>query len=251
MEESSQEQQLEVLQAGAARLGVPLEAGMLERFAIYYRELAKAAPLLDLTSVVGPEEVQRRHFLESLAVGRALEELGVLDRERPLRAIDIGAGAGFPGLPIRLAWPRLRLTLLEASRRKAEFLRRLVDALGLGDVEVVWARAEELARQPAHRESYDLALARAVTSLPVLVELSLPLLRVGGYLAAPKGSRALQEVAEARGALAACGGDQPVVHPLPPLGGGTLPLLVLVRKAQPTPERYPRRPGIPEKRPLR
>ncbi|HKZ50758.1 MAG TPA: 16S rRNA (guanine(527)-N(7))-methyltransferase RsmG, partial [Dehalococcoidia bacterium] len=165
--------------------------------------------------------------------------------------IDIGSGAGFPGLPMKIVRPALRLTLLESARKRADFLSNLVERLGLTEVAVVAARAETLARDPAHRESYDLALARALAPLPVLVELALPFLRLGGWLASPKGSGAAQEVEEAAGALVLCGGRVEGMERLAVPETPSPPTLVLVRKVAPTPERFPRRPGIPAKRPLR
>jgi len=200
-----------------------------------------------LTALTDPEAVQRRHFLEPLALLVALEEIGPLADT----AIDIGSGAGFPGLPIKIMRPGLTLTLLEANGRRAAFLQRLVQRLRLKDVTVINARAEQLAHDPAHREAYDLALARAVAPLPVLIELALPFLRVGGLLAAPKGSGARREAQEAVAALRACGGLLESLRPLDVPGAETTPTLVVMRKTSCTPERFPRRPGIPAKRPLR
>jgi 16S rRNA (guanine527-N7)-methyltransferase len=169
----------------------------------------------------------------------------------PEAAIDIGSGAGFPGLPIKIVRPRLTLTLLEAHGRRSAFLQRLVQRLGLKDVTVINSRAEELAHDPGHRETYDLALARAVAPLAVLIELALPFLKVGGLLAAPKGSGARREAQEALAALRTCGGLLESLRPLEVPGAETAPTLVLMRKTSSTPERFPRRPGIPAKRPLR
>ncbi|MCS7275744.1 MAG: 16S rRNA (guanine(527)-N(7))-methyltransferase RsmG [Dehalococcoidia bacterium] len=242
---------LTVLARGAEALGLSLSPPQMEAFAIYLDELLRESPAADLTAIDDPHEVQRRHFLESLALGVELERLGLLSPAEAVRAIDVGTGAGLPGLPLRIVWPSLRLTLLDSERRKTDFLRRLLSRLNLGDVEVVWGRAEEVARDPRHRQGYDLALARAVAPLPVLAELALPFLRVGGHLVSPKGERVRQEVEEARRALAECGGQVVYLAPLPLPYEGTAPMLLVVRKVAPTPERYPRRPGIPAKRPLR
>jgi len=211
-----------------------------------YLDALLAERAVGLTSLHDPEAVQRRHFVESLALGMRLQAAGVLNG----LAIDIGSGAGLPGLPLAIVWPELRLTLLDANARRSDFLRRVVDIIGLNGVEVVTARAEDLARDPEHRERYDLALARALAPLPVLVELALPLLRVGGCLATPKGSGVRSEIAAAGPALAQLGGEIELVEPLP-IESATPPQLVLVRKASGTPERFPRRAGIPAKRPLR
>ena len=155
-----------------------------------------------------------------------------------------------PGLPIKIALPHLRLTLVDARERDAAFLREVVDALGLSDVEIVNARAEDAGRDPAYREQFDVALARALAPLPVLLELTLPFLRVGGHLAAPKGSRALSEIEASTRALEALGGEVVSSEALTIPGGAQRQRLVIVRKIAPTPSRYPRRAGIPKKRPL-
>lgn len=238
---------MRILTEGAARLRFGLNPDQLEAFHTYMEEMEAARPSLRLTALTDPEAVQRRHFLEPLALLVALEEMGPL----PETAIDIGSGAGFPGLPIKIVRPRLSLTLLEAHGRRSAFLQRLVQRLGLKDVAVINSRAEELAHDPAHRETYDLALSRAVAPLAVLVELALPFLKVGGLLAAPKGSGARGEAQEALAALHTCGGLLESLGPLAVPGAETAPTLVLIRKTSSTPERFPRRPGIPAKRPLR
>ncbi|MCH8920260.1 MAG: 16S rRNA (guanine(527)-N(7))-methyltransferase RsmG [Chloroflexi bacterium] len=238
---------MRILADGAKRLRFGLRPGQLKKFRTYLDELNAARPRLRLTALTDPEAVQRRHFLEPLALLAALEEIDALGKT----AIDIGSGAGFPGLPIKIVRPALRLTLLEANAKRAAFLERLVQRLSLERVTVVNDRAEEVAHNPEHREAYDLVLARAVAPLPTLVELTLPFLRLGGVLAAPKGSGAPREVREAAAALRACGGHVESIHPLQIPGAETSPTLVIVRKASDTPQRFPRRTGIPAKRPLR
>jgi 16S rRNA (guanine527-N7)-methyltransferase len=198
-----------------------------------------------LTSLRDPDQIRRRHFDESLALLGVLEPTGAFASP----AIDIGSGAGLPGVPIKIARPDLRLTLLEATGKKAAFLEMLCTELALQDVTVLHARAEDAGRDPAHREHYALALARAVAPLRVLVELALPFVRAGGHLAAVKGSGAEREAREAQPALAECGGEVIGITPLA-VNAPHPPKLVLVRKTAATPERYPRRPGIPSKRPL-
>ena len=199
-----------------------------------------------LTSLSDPDEIERRHIGESLVLLEYLEARGLFASP----AIDIGAGAGAPGLPIKIARPDLRLTLVEATAKKAAFLEKAVSTLELGDVAVVNARAEDAARDPSHRASYALALARAVAPLPVLVELALPFLAMGGRLATPKGSRARYEIEAAKHALSECGGEVETVDSLALPWEGPAPTIVIVRKVAATPDRYPRRAGIPAKRPL-
>ncbi len=238
---------MRILADGAKRLRFGLRPGQLKKFRTYLDELKAARPRLRLTALTDPEAVQRRHFLEPLALLAALEEIDALGKT----AIDIGSGAGFPGLPIKIVRPALRLTLLEANAKRAAFLEHLVQRLSLDRVTVVNDRAEEVAHNPDHREAYDLVLARAVAPLPTLVELTLPFLRLGGVLATPKGSGAPREVREAAAALRACGGHVESINPLQIPGAESSPTLVIVRKASDTPQRFPRRTGIPGKRPLR
>ena len=234
------------LEEVAIQLRIALSRPQLEAFDTYHHELIKERPRAGLTSLTDREPIERRHFLEPLVLLRALEDAGAFASP----AIDIGTGAGFPGLPIKIVHPELQLTLLEASERKVNFLEKLIQLLDVDGVAAVHARAEDLARDPLHRAAYALAFARAVAPLRVLVELSLPLLRMGGYLATPKGSNAHREVREAAAALNACGGEVERVQTLDMPQPGPSPTLVLVRKVRETPERYPRRAGMPSKRPL-
>jgi 16S rRNA (guanine527-N7)-methyltransferase len=194
--------------------------------------------------------VQRRHFLESLALLRALEKAAILAAERPAALLDLGTGAGLPGLPMKIARPHLGLTLLDATAKKTSFLSELLAELTLPDVRVLTGRAEELGRDRQHREAYDVAVARAVAPLAALLELALPFLKVGGALATPKGSGAQRELSEAQRALGMLGGALISDAPLDVPGGRHRQTLILVRKTSPTPEKYPRRPGLPQKRPL-
>ena len=241
---------LTTLLAEAARLGLALDPRAVERFGRYLELLVEWTPRAGLTAVTDPDEVQRRHFGESLALLHVLRRAGAVG-SGGVSVVDVGAGAGLPGLPMRVVEPALRLTLLESSARRCRFLRRVVDDLALVDVQVVQARAEEAGRDPALRGSFDLVVARAVAPLSVLVEYALPLLRRGGLLATPKGSRAEDELAEAATAIATLGGsaEQSLPLPLPP--DAPPQRVLLVRRSGELDDRYPRRPGIPSRRPLR
>lgn len=166
----------------------------------------------------------------------------------PLRVVDVGSGGGLPGLPLRLARPELQLTLLEANHRKAAFLVQAAARLGLEGVEVLAERAELTGRAAGRREAYDVALARALASMPVLAELCLPLVRVGGRLLAMKAD-AGDEVAAAEAAIRRLGGEVVEVGPAPTAARG-LGQVVVVAKTAPTPAEFPRRPGVPGRRPL-
>lgn len=242
---------LATLEEEAARLGLGLDDAAYRAFARYLVLLEEWRERAGLTSLTDPVAVQRRHFGESLALLVALRAAAVLPPGEPASVVDVGAGAGFPGVAMRIAEPALRLTLVESHGRRARFLETLARELELDGVEVVTARAEEAGRDAAYREAFDVAVARAVAPLPVLVEYLLPLLRPGGVMAAPKGSGAERELAEAAAAIEALGGcaDAPVPLSLP--DGVTPQRVIVVRRCGELPERYPRRPGIPAKRPIR
>jgi len=236
---------LDVLERESAARGVRLGAGQIAQFGAYLDLLTDWQSRLNLVGSADPDTVVRRHFIESLALGAALREREILRPDS--RVLDVGAGAGFPGVPIKIAWPSVDLTLIEATAKKAAFLGALVEALGLDRTTVLTGRAETLAHDRALRGSFDLVLARAVAPLPALVELALPFARVGGRLVSPKGSRADDEVQAAGAALSAIGGRTIV---LPFDVPGPPQRLVVVAKLRETPAEYPRRPGLPAKSPL-
>lgn len=235
------------LASGLDSLGLTLDAEAVSRLERYRDLIASGSARVSLTSVRDPAAIERRHILESLAFGRELESLGLLAAGAGV--IDIGSGAGLPGLPLKLGWPSLRLTLLESVGKKCRFLRSAIAELGLSGIGVVEGRAEDAGRDPAHRAAYDLAVARAVAPLNVLLEYALPLLRLGGHFAGTKGSAAARELQQSATALRTLGGEVTVQRAfLPPEGAAQT--LIVVRKTGPTPEAYPRRAGIPAKRPL-
>jgi 16S rRNA (guanine527-N7)-methyltransferase len=239
---------MSLLLESARLMGLQLNEEHLGVFEIYYRELVAWNKKVNLTAITDYDQVQIKHFLDSLTCLLAVRSP---KSEIPGRAIDIGAGAGFPGLPLKIVCSGLQLTLLEATGKKVGFLEHIVSRLGLAGVEVIKGRAEELGRDAARREGYDLALARAVAELPVLVEYALPFCRLGGLFVAQKGPEGDAEAKAAEEAMAALGGVlRRIVHlELPHLAEPRS--LVVIEKIAPTPEKYPRRPGIPSKRPLK
>ena len=234
---------------GAKALGLRLTEAQQAAFQIYYEELVAWNQRFNLTAITEYEQVQIRHFLDSLSCLMAEEVRLALNRP-DVRMIDVGAGAGFPGVPLKLICPGLRLTLLEATGKKVTFLQHVVERLGLRRVTTIKARAEELAHDPAHREQYNLVLARAVAELPVVVEYMLPFCKIGGWMVAQKGEAGAAEAWRAESAITLLGGELRRVVPLELPGLPEDRSLVLVEKVGPTPSTYPRRPGIPAKRPL-
>jgi 16S rRNA (guanine527-N7)-methyltransferase len=239
-------------------LDLELTGEQVSRLTRYRDLLATSANEFNLTSLRDPQAIERRHLIESLALGVLLGEHGLLPTsvahesmggDGPYRVLDIGTGAGLPGIPLKIAWPAIHLTLLESVGKKCRFLEQACEALGLDNSEVVEGRAEDFGRDANRREAYDLALARAVAPLAVLMEYALPALRVGGWLAAQKGSAADSELAAATQAFGVLGGRLHEAVPFRPPAGLEQTVL-LIEKVAPTPERYPRRAGIPSKRPL-
>ncbi len=234
---------------GAQALGLHLTDKQQAAFQLYYEELVDWNQKFNLTAITEYEQVQIRHFLDSLSCLLAEETRQALTRPQA-RMIDVGAGAGFPGIPLKLVCPNSRLTLLEATGKKVAFLEYLVDRLGVTTVIAIKARAEELAHLPDHREQYDLALARAVAELPVVVEYTLPFCRLGGWVIAQKGEAGAAEAWAAERAIKLMGGELRRVVPVQLAGLPEDRSLVVIEKIGPTPDRYPRRPGIPGKKPL-
>jgi 16S rRNA (guanine527-N7)-methyltransferase len=241
---------LEIVAAGAARFGIVLGADRLDRMARYVELLLARNQQLNLTRIVDPAEIERRHLLDSLTCA-----LPVLDRLASAagaapRCIDVGSGGGLPGIPLAIAFPDLQVTLLEAVGKKAAFLRDAVADLELSGVSVRNGRAEDSARDPSERDAYDLTIARALAPLPVALELCLPFARPGGIAVLPRGSDLAGQLADGEAAAEQLAAR---LRPPIPLDDPELPprrSLVVADKLGPTPERYPRRPGMAAKRPL-
>jgi 16S rRNA (guanine527-N7)-methyltransferase len=235
---------LDLLVAGARELGLDLTPRQLEQFETYRRELLAWNERHNLTAITDPAEVERRHFLDSLSCLLAMPALGAAS------LVDVGAGAGFPGLPLKIVCPEIRLTLVESIGKKSAFLEHAVQALGLRGVRVLTARAEELGQDRRSRERFDWAVARAVASLGVLAEYLLPLVRPGGAMLAMKKGDLTAELNEAAQAIATLGGAPPELIPVTLPGLEDDRGLIVVRKARPTPTRYPRRTGLPARKPI-
>jgi len=238
---------LENLNNAATYFGINLNPVQIEQFAIYRRELLHWNKSLNLTSITEPEEIVYKHFADSLSIIPAMDLNG---HEENLAVIDIGTGAGFPGIPLKIALPDIELALVDSTRKKMRFVEHVVSALGLKDVAVLASRAEELAHDPIHRESYQYVLSRAVAKLPVLAELCLPFCVPNGRFIAQKKGDITDEVKSAHTAFNILGAKLHKVLPVTLPGLDDSRFLVVVDKISPTPAGYPRRPGIPLKRPL-
>jgi 16S rRNA (guanine527-N7)-methyltransferase len=238
---------MEKLTSGVIKLGFPLSSGQIEQFSIYYRELTAWNKRINLTRITSLQEVPVKHFLDSLTITLAFPPPPA---DASFRVIDVGSGAGLPGIPLKLLLPEIRLVLLEATRKKAAFLEHIRDKLGLEDIEIVIGRAEAVAYDSRYREAFDLVLSRAVARLPALVELTLPFCVVGGRFIAQKKGAIKREIDEAAGAIKLLGGSLREIKRVELEELADERYLVVIDKVAPTPEPYPRRPGIPVKRPL-
>jgi len=234
----------EALSEGLKEMGLVLPAGAEKQMAGYYGLLTAAAATMNLTGIREPAAVAEKHFLDALAL---LLRVSFRPGERLL---DVGSGAGIPGIPIGIAVPETEVVLLEAVRRKVVFLEEVVARLSLRNIAVVWGRAEEYGRREGYREAFDWVVARAVAPLRELVEYALPFVRLGGRFVAYKGPKGEEEAKAAARAITVLGGVLQGVEEY------RLPLredrrcLVVVSKEGPTPLRYPRRAGVPRKKPL-
>jgi len=237
---------MDLLKRSLACLGLSLTSEQLEDFHLYYQELVIWNQRFNLTRIIEYREVQTRHFLDSLSARLVLPE----EFKSQGRIIDVGAGAGFPGLPLKIACPDMNLTMVESVRKKSAFLNHLISALRLSKIRVCADRAENLAHDQLHRETYDVVLARGVAPLRSLAELTIPFCHIGGILIAYKGTHLQEEIHEALPALTTLGGEIVEEKRVNINGLKNYRTLIAIRKVRPTPPQYPRRSGMPRKRPL-
>lgn len=234
---------LPLLRRGLDDLKLSLTSQQLEQFETYHHELMDWNSRMNLTAVKDYEGVQVRHFLDSLTAAPYLSE-------GAKSLLDIGAGAGFPGVPLKIAFPRLKLMLVDSVGKKTGFLRHVVEELGLEDVEVHTGRAEDLAVHSTARESFDVVATRGVAVMRVLMELTLPFCRTGGTVMTWKKGELEAEISASLHAMEVLGGRLREVAAVDAEGLRDGRVIVLVDKLKASPEKYPRRPGLPQKRPL-
>ena len=230
--------------AAQAWLNIQLSARQITALSIYERELLEWNQKFNLTAIRDAESIRTKHFLDSFSCVLAWRAAP------PDQLIDVGTGAGFPGLPLKILYPNLKLTLVESVGKKAMFCQHIVRMLGLEQVDVIQARAEDLGQNPLYRERYDWAVARAVANLNVLSEYLIPLVRVGGSVLAQKGESGPAEAQSAEEAMRLLGGKLKQLIPVSLPGVADDRYLVVVEKVAATPPKYPRKPGIPMKQPL-
>lgn len=239
-----------LLKEALDRLGLDIKSKQIGKFDVYLMLLKEWNKKFNLTAITDDDEIIIKHFADSLACLLGIPESLCF---KGCTLMDVGSGAGFPGIPLKLYNPNFKLALLEASRKKANFLKNVCCDLNLEAVEILTGRAEEYGRDPGHREKYDLVVGRAVAKLSVLVEYALPFLKREGVFVAQKGPEVTDELKEANPAIDLLGGVIKHIKPyeLELKGGKFNRNLVVLEKVKFTPGRYPRRAGIPKKKPIK
>ena len=235
---------LTVFEKGLDSLGITLSEEQKEQFLQYYELLVEWNSFMNLTAITEFEEVLEKHFLDSLALVKVWEP------KEEEKVIDVGTGAGFPGIPLKIAFPKLEVTLLDSLNKRVKFLNEVIEKLGLTGIRAVHARAEELVKQQGEREGYDLAVSRAVANLSTLSEYCMPYVKVGGMFLPYKSGKVEQELLEAKKAISVLGGacDEAVYFTL--TGTELERSFVPVKKIKATPKQYPRKAGLPGKNPI-
>ena len=234
------------LKKALARWEVTLPGEAIDDFQVYLDELSHWNQKFNLTALKEPKHIALGHFADSISP----MILDMVFEANHARVIDIGSGAGFPGLPLKIVNPDWRLSLVESVGKKCEFLRSVISSMELNHADVHYKRSEELGNEKDHREQYDFAFARALSSLSTLIEYGLPFLKVGGCLVAHRGRTAADEASRVNTALQELGGALEAIrhYEIPEIGGSRA--LIVIRKVRPTSKHYPRRTGVASKRPL-
>lgn len=225
-------------------MNITLSDKQIEQFLIYYEMLVEWNEVMNLTAITEYEEVMKKHFLDSITLNQAF------DVTKECTVIDVGCGAGFPGLALKIAYPNLKITLLDSLNKRINFLNAVIDKLGLTDIETIHGRAEDFAKAGKLRETFDVAVSRAVANLSTLSEYCLPYVKVGGYFIPYKSEKVTEEIEAAGKALSILGGslEKKIEFTLPDTD--YYRNLLLIKKNKPTPNKYPRKAGLPSKEPI-
>ena len=225
-------------------LNIHITEMQIRQFLTYYETLTEWNEVMNLTAITEYEDVMKKHFVDSVSLVKACDLSGSLS------VIDIGTGAGFPGLALKIAFPDLKIILLDSLNKRIRFLNEVIEKLGLQGIEAVHGRAEDYARQDKYRERFDLCVSRAVANLSTLSEYCLPFVKVGGSFVSYKSEKVMEELRLAENAISLLGGkvEKQVEFTLP--DSGIYRNLLLVKKVKNTPSKYPRKAGLPGKEPL-
>ena len=232
---------------GLEELNITLTDEQIEQFLQYYEMLVEKNKVMNLTGITEYEEVIQKHFLDSLSLIRVIPDIA----SQKLTVFDLGTGAGFPGIPLKIAFPELEITLMDSLNKRILFLQEVIDALGLKKVSAVHGRAEEMASNATHRQQYDLCVSRAVSNLAVLTEYCLPFVKKGGLFVSYKSADSDAEIQEGKKAISILGGKLTSVDKFQLPDSDLRRALVCIKKVKDTPKKYPRKAGTPAKLPLK
>lgn len=232
---------------GLEELNITLTDEQIEQFLQYYEMLVEKNKVMNLTGITEYEEVIQKHFLDSLSLIRVIPDIA----SQKLTVIDLGTGAGFPGIPLKIAFPESEITLMDSLNKRILFLQEVIDALGLKKVSAVHGRAEEMASNATHRQQYDLCVSRAVSNLAVLTEYCLPFVKKGGLFVSYKSADSDAEIQEGKKAISILGGKLTSVDKFQLPDSDLRRALVCIKKVKDTPKKYPRKAGTPAKLPLK
>lgn len=236
--------QLTKLKEDASMFDIALSEEQVHQFIKYYELLVAWNSVMNLTAITEFEAVCTKHFIDSISLCKAV------DCTKKSYVIDIGTGAGFPGIPLKIVFPNLKITLLDSLGKRVNFLNAVIAELGLQEIEAIHGRAEDFAKTGVLRETFDICVSRAVANLSTLSEYCLPYVKVGGYFISYKSENITEEIQLAKNAIEILGGKQPVKKAFPLPNSDIYRSLLIIKKIQSTPKKYPRKAGLPSKEPL-
>lgn len=235
---------LKILYKGLQELEIPLDKSQIDAFIQYYELLVEWNSFMNLTAITDFQEVCIKHFLDSLSLNK------IMDCHQKLQVMDIGTGAGFPGIPLKIAFPELKITLLDSLGKRVKFLNEVIERLNLKDIEAIHGRAEDYAKPTALRESYDICVSRAVANLATLSEYCLPYVKVDGVFVSYKSEKVVEEMEQAKKAITLLGGKIISQNEFMLPNSDIYRNLLVIQKEKITPKKYPRKAGLPSKEPL-
>lgn len=241
------------MEEGLRGISVELSQNQIEQFYRYYELLVEWNKVMNLTAIVEMEDVVKKHFIDSLTIVKVLCDNGDFKSKDflGLRVLDLGTGAGFPGVPIKIAFPETDIVLLDSLNKRVKFLNEVIGQLGLNDIRTVHGRAEDFGRESLYREQFDICVSRAVANLSTLSEYCIPFVKLGGYFISYKSGNAGDEIEGARGALKLLGGKIDRIEEFMIPGSDIQRTIVKIKKVEGTSKKYPRKAGMPGKEPLK